>query len=141
MKRVVTGWNEVGDAVVLFEGEPPTQPDFGQARSVEIWSTDHAPARSDRTDDPTLGDFVLEPPAGGSICRLASYAPGATIPLHETSTVDYVVVVAGELTLLIGDRAITLEPGDVVVQQATPHGWENRGDVECVVAAVLLSSE
>lgn len=140
MKRIVTGRNKAGEAIVLFEGEPPTQADFGQARSFEIWSTDRAPARADRTDDPTLGHFVLEPSIGGSICRLASYAPGAAIPVHETATVDYVVVLSGELTLLVADTQITLEPGDVVVQQATPHGWENRGDVECVVAAVLLSS-
>jgi quercetin dioxygenase-like cupin family protein len=138
VKRVVTGWNADGEPTVLYEGEPPARFDFGPARSEEIWSTDATPASSRRSDDPTRGEFRLEPPAQGSICRIATYVPGASIDVHATDTVDYVIVISGELTLVLPDREIVLGPGDVVVQQATPHGWANRGDVECVVAAVLL---
>ena len=60
---------------------------------------------------------------------------------HSTETLDYIVVIFGELTLLYGDREIALGPGDSVVQQGTPHGWANRKDESCMVAAVLLDAK
>jgi len=141
MKRVVTGWTDGGEPVVLFDGQAPAYFDFGEADSYEIWSTDAVPADYRRSDDPTVGDFRVEPPVGGTICRLASYRPGAFVEQHSTQTVDYIIVVSGELTMLFGDKEYTLGPGDAVVQQGTPHGWANRGDVDCVVVAVLLTAQ
>jgi len=141
VKRVVNGWTPAGEPTVLFEGEPPARFDFGEARSFEIWSTESVPASFRTTDDPTVGDFQVEPSLGGSICRIATYAPGAEIEIHSTQTVDYMVVISGELTLVLADREITLAPGDVAVQLAAPHGWANRGDEECVAMAVLLTAE
>jgi quercetin dioxygenase-like cupin family protein len=141
MKRVVNGWNANGEPAVLHEGPPPKHFDFGVATSDEIWVTDAVPAVWAGTGDPTLGEFRVEPPLGGSICRVATYRPGAEIDVHATKTVDYVVVVSGELTLVLADRDITLTPGDVVVSLAGPHGWANRGEVDCVAVAVLLTAE
>lgn len=141
MRRVVTGWSESGEPVVLFDGEPPGQFDFGEASAVEVWSTAAVPAGFRHTADPTLGDFRVEPPLGGSVCRLATYRPGANVEVHATQTVDYIIVIVGELTMIFGDREIVLGPGDVVVQQATPHGWANRGTTECTIAGVLLTAE
>jgi quercetin dioxygenase-like cupin family protein len=141
MKRVVNGWDESGNATILFEGEPPIQFDFGEATSAEIWRTNSVPAEFQGRGDTTSGEFQVEPPLGGSICRIASYRPGARVDSHSTETVDYVVVLAGELTMIFGDREIVLRPQDVVVQQATPHGWANNGAEICVVAVVLLTAE
>lgn len=141
MKRVVTGWTEAGEPTILFEGEPPGTFDFGFAASAEIWSTPSVPAPSRETADPTAGGFAVEPPIGGSICRVATYQPGASVDVHATQTVDYIIVISGELTMIVEDRELVLYAGDVVVQQATPHGWANRGDEPCVVAAVLLTAD
>ena len=141
MKRVVNGWGASGEPTVLFEGEPPAHFDFGEAQSYEIWRTASVPADYRPTDDPTRDDFHVEPPLGGSICRIATYKPGARIDIHSTETVDYMIVISGELTLVLNDREITLAPGDVVVQLAAPHGWANKGSEECVAAAVLLTAE
>ncbi|MEX2645118.1 MAG: cupin domain-containing protein [Gaiellaceae bacterium] len=140
MKRVVTGWDESGKPVVLFEGEPPFQVDFGFASAREIWASESSPADTRRSDDPTAGEWTLAPPTGGSVFRTATYAPGADVGIHATETLDYLVVVSGELTLVLEDRELTLRPGDTVVQQATPHGWANRTTEPCVVAAVLLDA-
>jgi quercetin dioxygenase-like cupin family protein len=141
VKRVVTGWTQAGEPTILFEGEPPMTFDFGFAGSAEIWSTKAVPAAYRETGDPTTGDFAVEPPAGGSICRVATYQPGASVDVHATQTVDYVIVISGELTMIFEDRELVLRAGDVVVQQATPHGWANRASAPCVVAAVLLTAE
>jgi quercetin dioxygenase-like cupin family protein len=137
MKRVVTGWDENGDAVILFENEPATTV-FPYASAHEVWRTDSAPADTRRRDDAVPEEWEVLPPHGGSVFRLATYPPGAEVPLHSTDTLDYIIVVSGELTLIYAGREITLHPGDTIVQQATPHGWANRTDTPCVVAAVLL---
>ena len=141
MKRVVNGWSPSGEPAVLFEGEPPAEFDFGDTSSYEIWSTASVPAEYRVTEDPTRGDFHVEPELGGSVCRIAVYKPGAKIDIHSTQTVDYMIVISGELTLVLNDREITLFPGDVVVQLAAPHGWANRGSDDCVVAGVILTAE
>jgi quercetin dioxygenase-like cupin family protein len=141
VKRVVNGFDADGKPTVLFEGEPPSQFDFGVATSAEIWVTPAVPAPFRVSDDPTDGPFQVEPPLGGSVCRIATYKPGASIDIHATQTVDYIIVISGQLTMVLEDRDVTLDPGDVVVQLAAPHGWANRGDTECVVAAILMTAE
>jgi quercetin dioxygenase-like cupin family protein len=141
VKRVVTGWTSDGTPAILFEGEPPAKFGFGDIGSSEIWSTTAVPAPCHESDDPTAGDFAVEPPIGGTIFRIATYQPGANVEVHATQTVDYVIVLEGELTMIFDDRSVTLHAGDVVVQQATPHGWENRASTPCVVAAVLMTAE
>jgi quercetin dioxygenase-like cupin family protein len=140
MKRIVTGWSDSGEAVVLFEGEPPTQPDFDFATSSEIWLVDAVPADQHVESDPTIGEFRVEPPIGGVAYRIVTYRPGAEVGVHETETVDVLTVLSGEMTLIFNEREIVLEPGDSVVQQATPHGWANRGPEPCVVVAVLMTA-
>lgn len=141
MNRIVNGWSASGEPAVLFEGEPPAKFDFGETRSYEIWSTASVPAEYRVTEDPTRGDFQVEPHLGGSVCRIAVYTPGAKVDIHATQTVDYMIVISGELTLVLHDREIALFPGDVAVQLAAPHGWANKGSEDCVVAAILLTAE
>jgi quercetin dioxygenase-like cupin family protein len=138
VKRVVTGWKD-GQPTVLYEGEPQTF-DFGVAKSLEVWSTESVPASFDVTDD-AAREFKVEPALGGTVFRVAIYAPGASIDIHATETVDYLVVISGSLTLILPEREVVLGPGDTIVQQATPHGWANRTEGETVVAAVLMTAE
>jgi naringenin degradation protein FdeH len=139
VKRVVTYIDEAGRPATMFCGEPPRTEDFGLTQAIELWMTDAAPFSSSGGRDPTLGEWRLEPPAGGTIFRIATHQPGEEVAIHATATVDYVVVLSGELVLLLGEEEILLQEGDTVVQQATPHGWANRSTKPCTVAAVLLS--
>jgi quercetin dioxygenase-like cupin family protein len=140
MKRIVTGFDRSGKPVSLFDGQLPETHDFGLTQAVELWMTVDSQAAADGAEDPALGEWQLEPPAGGTIFRLATHQPGEEVAIHATETIDYVVVLSGELTLLLGDQEIVLRTGDTVVQQATPHGWANRATEPCTVAAVLLST-
>ena len=140
MKRVVTHVDDAGNPVTAFCGQPSKKEDFGLTESIELWITDGAPFSSPGEGDPTLGEWRLEPPPGGTIFRIATHQPGEQVPVHSTETVDYVVVLSGQLVLLVGDEEIVLQAGDTVVQQATPHGWANRSTEPCTVAAVLLST-
>jgi naringenin degradation protein FdeH len=139
MRRVVTGFDPDGNPAALFDGEADRIEDFGLTQAVELWMTDGAPPDTQGDHDPVLGDWRLEPPAGGTIFRLATHQPGEEVALHATHTVDYVIVLSGELVLLLGETEILLKAGDAVVQRATPHGWANRSSEPCTVAAVLLS--
>jgi quercetin dioxygenase-like cupin family protein len=140
MKRVVTGLDRNGHPAAVFDGEPTSVEDFGLTQSVELWTTDRSPPETEGEDDPALGEWRLEPPVGGTIFRVATHQPGEEVAIHATRTVDYVIVLSGELVLLLGDQEILLTAGDVVIQRATPHGWANRSTEPCTVAAVLLST-
>jgi len=139
-KRVVTGWNEHDEPIVLFSGPPTKTLDFESAQASELWVTPGSPAEAHARIDTAAGDWQLEPQPGGSAFRLVVYKPGAEIDVHATETLDYIVIVSGELTLVLPEAEVTLGPGDTLVQQATPHGWANRTAEPCVMAAVLVST-
>jgi len=139
-KRVVTGWDDNEQPIVLFSGPPTKTLNFESAQAAELWVTPSAPADVHVHTDPAVGEWQLEPQPGGSAFRLVVYSPGAQIDVHTTETLDYIVVLSGELTLVLPNEEVTLGPGDTLVQQATPHGWANRSSDPCVMAAVLVSS-
>jgi naringenin degradation protein FdeH len=153
MQRIVTGKDADGSPTILFEGSPPTVVDFGKYVTTELWVTDSAPPSTDGSEDRSLRTWELEPPAGGSCFRIVRIAPDDEVPLpaegvggadfleaHATPTLDYVTVLSGQVTLIVGEREVTLEPGDSVVQQGVAHDWQNRGSVPCVLVGVLLSA-
>jgi mannose-6-phosphate isomerase-like protein (cupin superfamily) len=153
MQRIVTGFDPAGQPAVLFEGTAPTVLDFGKFVTTELWVTDSTPPDTTADEDTSLRVWNLEPPARGTAFRLVKVLPEGEIPAavadagdpeflaaHATDTIDYVVVLSGQVTMIIGDREITLHPGDSVVQRCTPHDWQNRGDLPCLLAGVLVST-
>lgn len=79
--------------------------------------------------------------ADGTIFRLVEYQPGVAPRLHRTETVDYAVVLAGEIDIQLDAGTVHLRAGDVLVQQGTLHDWQNRGSVPCVIAFVLVPAQ
>ncbi len=145
-RRVVTGHDDAGVSGVLLDGAPSTVtrlPHDGVS-FVEVWSTATSPAIiGAHEDDPVAGAIHIPPPAGGTRIRVNEFAPGflregRQSPWHRTESVDYGIVIDGEVTLLLEDGEVTLRAGDVVVQRGTVHAWANRGDSVARVAFVLV---
>jgi quercetin dioxygenase-like cupin family protein len=82
---------------------------------------------------------VTPPDPGGTIIRVVDLAPGSVSPMHRTESVDYGIVLSGEVHLVLDDGSETrLVAGDVVVQRGTDHAWENRTSAPASMAFVLV---
>jgi naringenin degradation protein FdeH len=103
------------------------------AEFIEMWNFPRAVPllTSLEAREPNERDFTIMPIAGHLLRILEVYPPqagGKRTVMHRTQTLDYVVMIDGELVLLLDDSEVTLKPGDVVVQRGTNHAWENRSD-------------
>jgi Cupin domain len=151
MNRVVTGFDENGNPVVIRQGEPPVVIHAGRYTTTELWVSERGPILAGGIDASTR-EWALEPPPGGACFRVVEIAPGPGDGgagsqheefqgAHATDTLDYVTVVTGEVTLVVGGTEVTLAPGDSVVQQpGVPHDWQNRSSEPAVMVGVLLSA-
>jgi quercetin dioxygenase-like cupin family protein len=142
-RRVVTGHDDDGKSVFLSDGAPPvarTAPDG--AGFYEVWSTSAAPAALGAAEpDPATGQVLVPPPPNGTKIRINEFPPGVVSPVHRTQSVDYGIVVEGEMVLALDDSETVLRRGDVVVQRGTSHRWENRGDQVARMVFVLVDAE
>ena len=140
MKRVVVGRGEDRDSVVHNEEVLSWGDTLGAIRGIDLWLSHSSPPSLDVAHDSTgEGTSELEPPRGGSVFRIVEFAPKAESDVHATETLDYVVVVEGEIVLVVDGRELTLSAGDSAVQAGSVHQWVNRSDRPCLLAAVLLS--
>jgi mannose-6-phosphate isomerase-like protein (cupin superfamily) len=168
MRRVVTGHLPDGRSTVLIDDAPANvkRRHAGNASTL-LWVTDESPARPSR-EDRAAREIAVPPPRRGTIFRIAEFPPGVGgevrdnetllrdfgigadvarghpprhAAIHRTRSVDYVVVLEGEIDLLLDDRDLRLKAGDVVVQQATNHAWINRGSQVCRLAMVFVDAE
>lgn len=137
VRRVVTGHDASGKSVVVSDGTPPqNHPMKGAAVGAdftEIWSTaETVPALASLPDgEPAARPFTIMPAAGHLIRIIDIYPPkmgGKRTVMHRTRTLDYAMVIEGEIVLVLSDSEVVLGPGDVVVQRGTDHAWENRTD-------------
>jgi len=151
MKRVVTGFDENGIPVVIRQGEPPVVIHAGRYTTTELWVSERGPIVPADVDA-SAREWALEPPPGGACFRVVEIAPGPGDGgpegghaefqgAHATDTLDYVTVLSGQVTLVVGGTEVTLGPGDCVVQQpGVPHDWQNRSAEPAVMVGVLLSA-
>ncbi len=166
-KRVVTGTNAAGKSWFVHRGPTPGRLDLGVAVDEEMWVDDPARPDPEAARDPATAEkFSLEPPLGGSRLRLFTFMPASTEPekvaaaleaaaprfdtggvmeeddpgMHTTRTIDYGIVVSGEIDLELDTGEVHLCAGDVVVQRGTRHAWRNRSTQPCTMAFVLISS-
>jgi quercetin dioxygenase-like cupin family protein len=126
LRRIVTGHNSVGLAIVQRDDLLQTQPiPTGEAYFARLWTTATSPASNIGSDDAALLPTGLTCP-GGSVLRLVDIPPGSSSPMHRTHSVDYGILLAGQLEMeLDGGARVTLRPGDIVVQRGTNHRWIN----------------
>ena len=171
LRRVVTGIDASGKSYVAIDGPPANIREADGRGAAEFWATDAMPADNAAPGDAAERPTRLEPPAGGSVIRYLKLAPddkalslaeleaqnaarfaamGASHcrvdtsrhpSMHTTRTVDYIIVLSGQVTLLLDKGEVELKPFDVVVQRGTNHGWVNRGTEPAVMAAILIDAK
>jgi mannose-6-phosphate isomerase-like protein (cupin superfamily) len=148
-RRVVTGHDQTGKSVVLSDGPPPQHhpmhgADVG-ADFFEIWNCTRAvPLLSATEAEPNERAFTIMPVSGHLLRIIEIYPPskgGKRTVMHRTRTVDYVVVIKGEIVLLLEDSEVTLRQGDVVVQRGTDHAWENRSSAPARMAFFHIDAQ
>jgi mannose-6-phosphate isomerase-like protein (cupin superfamily) len=168
VRRIVTGIDASGKAVALFDGAVALTSFRSPNPASEMWITDKSPPDFSWKDDRAKIKVGLTPPKGGTIFRIVDFVPmtakieqmdintmmkvaGADAPakglpprhpmMHRTRSVDYAIIMSGEIDMLLDDGEVHLKAGDVVVQQATNHAWVNRGKDVCRVAFILMDSQ
>jgi mannose-6-phosphate isomerase-like protein (cupin superfamily) len=176
IRRVVTGHDEKGRAVVISDGPAPSvhanelEPDWF---SVDIWRTHETPARIvAKAPESTEGPRRQMPTENGTVMRINSFPPesdrvrkmtpddslrafealgnakaatrgkGGRHPMmHRTESVDYALILSGEIIMLLDDNEVVLKAGDIVVQCGTNHAWSNRSNAPCMIAFVLIDGK
>jgi len=168
-RRIVTGHDANGRSVVLKDGESPhrfTLEQAGGLRLTELWETRSAPADNSGRVDAAEHERRIEPVGGGTVFRIIEYppdrerlkslAPEAFFPsmgaraadaatrrhpgMHRTNTIDYCIVLSGEVWAVLDEGEVLLRAGDCLVQRGTNHAWSNRSDAPCTIAFVLVAA-
>lgn len=166
-RRVVTGIDGDGKSYFVHDGPTPASVDIGAISIDDVWVDDPGRPDPDAADDPVAGDRLsLVGPPGGSVVRVGTFWPPTRTDgpseddiasdlarwdagdamedgedgWHTTATIDYGIVISGQVELGLDRGWVRLGPGDVVVQRATRHAWRHVGDEPCQIAWVLISS-
>jgi len=173
-RRIVTGHDAQGEAVIQEDGPPPRVQRIGGDMGpifYEVWNTCETPARIDRASGkPHEGGIMLAPPKNGTRIRVLDIPPedpslGTISPeqarahfeqvgaaeasshtgtasrhafMHRTETIDYGIVLDGEITLVLDVGETVVRAGDIVIQRGTNHGWANRSGRNCRIAFILI---
>ena len=140
IRRVVTAHDGGGKATVAIDEISRDVVSFRRGATIaNIWSTEGFPAdnagRADRAKEITGTTRD-----NGTVFRVIEYGPGVTPRNHRTNSIDYAVVLSGEIDMELDAEVVTLRAGDVLVQRGTIHNWVNRYDAPCVIAFVLIDA-
>ncbi len=168
-RRIVTGHDAQGKAVALFDAPlQAKQRSAGGNGMTLLWVTGESPVDMTSSADRAQTLVGVPPPANGTIFRIVDFAPTPTggygavdhhqILLsmgidpatqgyarhgntHRTRTIDYAIVLDGEIDMLLDDTEVHVKAGDVLVQQATNHAWVNNGTKPCRIAFILIDGQ
>ena len=139
-RRVVTGHDENGKAIVLIdETATNVRSRRGGHASHVVWSEPY-PVDNDATSDGSQRQFDRVLP-NGSVFRVIRLEPGAEPRMHRTNSLDYAIVLEGEVFLQLDDTETLMKAGDVCIQRATNHVWSNRSDKNCKIAFILIDGD
>ena len=140
IRRVITGHDSNGRATVqideIAKNITSSRP---QQSAVVVWTTDTQPASNDGDFDGSTRKTGTTLP-GGSVFRVVEFGPGVAPRNHRTDSIDYAVVMSGEIDMELDGAVVNLKAGDVLVQRGTIHNWINRGKEPCVIAFALIDA-
>jgi quercetin dioxygenase-like cupin family protein len=139
---VVTGHDATGKAVVRIDdvGAHVVSGRPNMTRQL-IWTTNDLPVKFSEDGEDKGAREIGTTIKNGSVFRVIEFAPGAAPRNHRTDSIDYAVVICGEIDMEMDDTVVHLEAGDVLVQRGTIHNWVNQGTEPCVIAFVLIGAE
>jgi quercetin dioxygenase-like cupin family protein len=136
VRRVVTGHDSGGQSVTAIDEIVPTVTSARAGhQDALIWTSGTTPA-----DNRDAADGALRKGPGSTVFRVARYNPGVAPRNHRTQTMDYAIVLAGQIEMQLDRGSVTLAQGDVLVQRGTMHNWVNHGPDPCVIAFVLIEA-
>jgi mannose-6-phosphate isomerase-like protein (cupin superfamily) len=170
VRRVLTGHDGEGRSTFIADGEAPNVKEMASMPGLaltDLWETGGAPASNAGDKDAAARPVRLEPPQNGTLLRIVEFPPdsawresadakaafksigaghakdhASSDPMmHKTSTVDYIIVLKGEIHAVMEKGETLLRAGDILVQRGTNHSWSVRGNEPCIVAAVLVSAK
>jgi mannose-6-phosphate isomerase-like protein (cupin superfamily) len=171
VRRVVTGHNAAGKSIFIIDALTPHvfSRTKGSAVVHELWETATMPADNRGSADAITRGHRLAPPKNGSVCRIIEYPPDSerlaaiarehALPddsgraaasdrnnprhpgFHKTATIDYAIVLSGEIYAMVDEDEVLLKAGDVLIQRGTNHAWSNRTNEPAIVAFVLIDAE
>jgi mannose-6-phosphate isomerase-like protein (cupin superfamily) len=170
VRRVLTGHDADGRSTFIADGEAPNVKEMASMPGLaltDLWETGAAPASNAGDKDAAARPVRLEPPKNGTILRIVEFPPDSAWRgrtdgdagfksigaghvqdrrssdpmMHKTSTVDYIIVLKGEIYAVTETGEKLLRAGDILVQRGTNHSWSVRGNEPCVIAAVLVSAK
>ena len=170
VRRVLTGHDSAGRSTIIADGLAPNVKEMASMpwlALTDLWETKGAPADNNGHADAAARPVHLEPPRNGTILRIVEFPPdsqwrgqadGAQAfksigaghaqdrkssdpMMHRTSTVDYIIVLKGEIHAIMETGETLLKAGDILVQRGTNHSWSVRGNEPCIVAAVLVNAK
>lgn len=141
VRRVVTGHDANGRAVVkIDEVSNNITSNRPGASACVVWTTESFPVNNTGDADAGVRN-VGTTLKNGTVFRVIEFAPGVAPRNHRTDSIDYAVVISGEIDMEIEDSVVHLNTGDVLVQRGTIHNWVNRGTKPCVMAFVLVDAK
>jgi mannose-6-phosphate isomerase-like protein (cupin superfamily) len=168
IRRVVTGLDANDKSVVMFDSRMPLQPGPYGLQAANLWVTNSFPLGFSFKDDTAAIPVGISPLDNGTKFRVVEFppldaateakmepgflmkavgpvAPARGLPvthplMHRTRSVDYAVVLSGEIDMMLDDTMVHLKPGDTIVQQATNHAWVNHGKETCRILFVLMDA-
>jgi hypothetical protein len=169
IRRVVTGHDRNGKSIFLEDRKAPNVLEMASMPGValtDLWRTTTSPASNGGAKDAAAGKIRLEPPESGTILRIVEFPPDkvwrkaadarkafASIGaggapdhasgdpmMHATASVDYIIVLKGEIYAIMDKGEKLLKTGDVLIQRGTNHSWSVRTEEPCVIAAVLVGA-
>ena len=170
IRRVVTGHDKDGKSVFVMDGKAPNVLEMASMPGValtDLWRTRSSPASNAGNADAATGRIKLEPPAEGTILRIVEFPPDSAwrksadakaafasigaggapdhesgdAMMHATATVDYIIVLQGEIWAILDKGEKLLKQGDILIQRGTNHSWSVRTKEPCVIAAVLIGAK
>ena len=170
VRRVVTGHDANGKSMFLMDGHAPNIKEMASMPGLaltDLWETTAAPASNGGIKDAAARPVKLEPPSAGSILRIVEFPPdkvwranadalesfksigaghakdasNSDPMMHTTATIDYIIVLKGEIFAIMEHGETLLKAGDILVQRGTNHSWSVRGDEPCIVAAILIGAK